>query len=266
MKPHHGFGLELTDNSKTGWAFSLTRSDSCIHATAVCKRLCYGNGIRYQSDAQKQKRQRNFRTVEFLLDQGGPELLAENLLALVDSARPVDWLAAQISNEQTSLPWSLRLHDVGDWHSVRYVQAWTIAARQRKCKFWFYTRSFVDDAILAALAELAALPNCSGLLSIDSDNFEEGLHAFAKYPGLFKLALLQEREDDLPPSLIPEIQKVVQTGQIVNFPYHHAGRHVKALAVEPLTNCPQITSSALPLQSNRHLPKPCQTCSFCLPV
>lgn len=121
MKHHHGYGLELTDNSKTGWAFSLARKDSCIHATEVCKKLCYGNGIRYQSDAQKDKRQRNFRTVEFLLDKGGPELLAENLLALVDNARPVDWLAAQISGEPTSLPWSLRIHDVGDYAEDRNI-------------------------------------------------------------------------------------------------------------------------------------------------
>lgn len=267
MRQHHGYALELTDNSKTGWAFSLSRNDSCINATQICKKLCYGNGIRYRSDAQRQKRKRNFRTVEFLLDSGGPELLSENLIALIDQARPADWLAAKICGEPTSLPWSVRVHDVGDWHSVRYIKAWQIAILQRPtCKFWFYTRSFVEAPMQAALAELASLPNCSGLLSIDSENFEQGLLVYAKYPGVFKLALLQEHERALDAGLLPAIKRQVTAGQIVNFPYHHGAKHVPAVSVEGLTNCPQIVSSALPLQSARHLPKPCQTCAFCLPV
>lgn len=266
MVQTHHFGLELTDNTKTGWAFSLSRSDSCLHATSICKRLCYGNGIRYRSVAQKSKRQRNYATVEYLLDMGGSELLAENLVALIDQARPVDWLAARISNVPTTVPWSLRIHDVGDWHSIRYVDAWRIAAEQRPaCKFWFYTRSFLDKGLLAAIARLASLNNCSGLLSIDSENFRSGLMAFARYPGIFKLALLQEKEADLDPELLPAVAKQVKQGQIVNFPYHHGGRHVKPLADAPLTNCPQVTSDALPLVTNRYLAKPCQSCAFCLP-
>lgn len=262
----HHFGLELTDNSKTGWAFSLSRSKSCLHATSVCKRLCYGNGIRYQSDAQKAKRERNFKTVEYLLDMGGPDLLAENLLALIDQARPADWLAAKISGVPTTLPWSLRLHDVGDWHSIRYVHSWLIAVAQRpSCKFWFYTRSFLDSALLGTIAQLASLPNCSGLLSIDSENYQAGLLAFAQHPGIFKLALLQQKESLLDPELLPAIERRVKQGQIINFPYHHSGRHVKPLLDAPLTNCPQITTDALPLVTDRHMPKPCQSCAFCLP-
>jgi hypothetical protein len=111
----HDFGLELTNNSKTGFAFSLPRNDTCINATNLCKKLCYGNGIRYQSAAPKAKRQRNLRTVQFLLDKGGPELLAENLLHLIDQARPIDWLAARISDSATTVPWTIRVHDIGDY-------------------------------------------------------------------------------------------------------------------------------------------------------
>lgn len=68
------YGRELTNNSKASWAFSIPRSRSCINATAVCLKLCYGNGVRYQSDGQKAKRQRNLRTIELLLDNGGPSL------------------------------------------------------------------------------------------------------------------------------------------------------------------------------------------------
>ena len=117
----HDYGLELTQNSKVGWAFSLSRSESCVDATSICRRLCYGNGVRYQSDAQRHKRLRNFRTCELLLQKGGPELLAQNLIALVDQARPVDWLAAQISGEPTNLPYTLRIHDVGDYPEFRTI-------------------------------------------------------------------------------------------------------------------------------------------------
>ncbi|MBX9771790.1 MAG: hypothetical protein K2X29_10485, partial [Candidatus Obscuribacterales bacterium] len=112
MKTRHRFGLELTNNSKTGWAFSLSREQTCVNATDVCKKLCYGKGIRYQSESHKAKRLRNFETCEFLLSQGGPELLAQNLEMLVDHARPMDWLAASISGSRPSVPWTLRIHDV----------------------------------------------------------------------------------------------------------------------------------------------------------
>ncbi len=109
------YGLELTNNSKVGWAFSLPRTETCINATALCKKLCYGNGVRYQTVGQKAKRQRNFRTAQFLLAEGGPELLAENLSMLVDQARPRDWLTAKITGTQTAIPFTLRVHDVGEY-------------------------------------------------------------------------------------------------------------------------------------------------------
>ena len=121
------YGLELTNNSKVGWAFSLPRTDTCINATALCKRLCYGNGIRYQSEGQKAKRARNFRTSQFLLAEGGPELLAENLAMLVDQARPRDWLTAKIAGVQTAIPWTIRIHDVGDY--PEFLNIWSATVR-----------------------------------------------------------------------------------------------------------------------------------------
>ncbi|HND05904.1 MAG TPA: hypothetical protein PL012_09500 [Candidatus Obscuribacter sp.] len=262
----HDYGLELTQNSKVGWAFSLSRTESCTNATEICKRLCYGNGVRYQSAAQRHKRLRNYITCEFLLRKGGPELLAQNLVALVDQARPVDWLAAQISGEATNLPYTLRIHDVGDYFSCDYAAAWLMAIKQRpQCKFWFYTRSFLEPKLLSVLSELASQSNCQGFLSIDNDNFEQGLLAFSSYPGVWKLALMQVEEEKLPLNLLPSVRNMVSPGQIINFPYHRAGKHVQPLKAEPLTNCPQITTSAYPLQTNRSELKPCQSCSLCLP-
>lgn len=262
----HDYGLELTQNSKVGWAFSLSRTESCTNATEICKRLCYGNGVRYQSAAQRHKRLRNYITCEFLLRKGGPELLAQNLVALVDQARPVDWLAAQISGEATNLPYTLRIHDVGDYFSCDYAAAWLMAIKQRpQCKFWFYTRSFLEPKLLSVLSELASQSNCQGFLSIDNDNFEQGLLAFSSYPGVWKLALMQVEEEKLPLNLLPSLRDMVSPGQIINFPYHRAGKLVQPLKAEPLTNCPQITTSAYPLQTNRSELKPCQSCSLCLP-
>ncbi|MBX9724591.1 MAG: hypothetical protein K2X81_24515, partial [Candidatus Obscuribacterales bacterium] len=240
---YHDFGLELTQNSKVGWAFSLSRKESCINATEVCLRCCYGNGVTYASAAQRHKRTRNFKTCIFLLEKGGPDLLAQNLIALVDQARPVDWLPAQISGQPTRLPWTLRIHDVGDVFSREYAEAWLITIQNRpQCSFWFYTRSFLDEALLETLSLMASQPNCQGLLSIDNDNFEQGLTAFASYPGVWKLALLQQAQDELSVDLIPAIQGQVKLGEIVNFPYHRAGRHAVPLKLEPLTQCPQITT------------------------
>lgn len=47
------YGLELTNSSKVGWAFSLPCTETCIDEPALCKQLCYGNGIRYQTVGQE---------------------------------------------------------------------------------------------------------------------------------------------------------------------------------------------------------------------
>ena len=191
-----------------------------------CKKLCYGRGIRYQSEPQKNKRERNFRTCEFLLAAGGPELLAENIGAIVEQARPRDWLAAKINQVSTRIPWTLRVHDVGDFYSVEYVQAWTLVVRKySQCAFWFYTRSFLEPNMLAALTELAQLENCQGWLSIDSDNFSQGIAAkCSSAKNVWKIALLQDKDLDI--EVIPALNETATSGSVVSFPYHRGGRHV----------------------------------------
>jgi hypothetical protein len=95
---------------------------------------------------------------------------------------------------------------------VPYTNAWRLAAAQRpQCSFWFYTRSFLHADLFAALTQLSSLSNCQGWLSIDSDNFRSGLLAYAKYPGIWKLALLQEDEHQLHRRLLPALEQ--QLGQ-----------------------------------------------------
>lgn len=260
----HTYGLELTSNSKVGWAFSLPRNKTCINSTSLCRKLCYGNGIRYQSKGQVAKRERNFRTVELLLEEGGPELLAENLVMLIDQARPRDWLSAKVTGTSTVVPWSIRLQDLGDFFSIDYVKAWEIAARKRPgCSFWFYTRSFHDQDLLVALTELASLPNCQGWLSADSENYTQAILAKCQSPvGVWKLALLQDKDIDA--GVVPALLDCSVAGEVVNFPCHHGGHHVSPIRVVGLTVCPAVTGT-YKLESNSSLPRPCQICSFCLP-
>ncbi len=259
------YGLELTNNSKVSWAFSLPRSSTCVMATDVCKRLCYGKGIRYQSQAQKAKRQRNFRTAELLLEKGGPELLAQNLVSIIDQVRPADWLAATITGEPTATPWTLRIHDVGDFYSVPYIHAWKLAAAQRPgCSFWFYTRSFREQLLLDAMTELASLANCQGWLSIDSDNYDSGILAYVQKPGVWKLALLQEAGDEINEKLLPELALVAKSKQVVSFPAHHGGRHAEPIQHDTLFTCPAVIG-LYKLESNARKLRPCQSCTFCLP-
>jgi hypothetical protein len=259
------YGLELTNNSKASWAFSVPRSSTCINATSVCWKLCYGKGIRYQSEAQKAKRQRNFRTIELLLDKGGPELLAQNLVSLIDQVRPADWLAASITGERTQTPWTLRIHDVGDFFSVPYVEAWRLAAEQRPlCSLWFYTRSFLDSALFEAMTKLASLANCQGWLSIDSENYDSGLLAYAEKPGVWKLALLQEEPGQVAEHLLSELSAATRTGEVVSFPYHRGSYHAEPVQQPGVLTCPAVVG-VYKLESNSRKLRPCQACSFCLP-
>lgn len=268
-------GLELTCNSKVGWAFSMPIENTCIGRTSICSRLCYGKGIRYRSSGQTAKRERNYRTVELLLRLGGPELLSQNLIHLIDLARPIDYLSAKYAGQKTVVPWSLRLNDVGDMHDDEYVQAWKLAVEARPhCSVWLYTRSF---DLSESLLELVKLTNCQGFLSVDSENYKEALAVFATAPDVWKLALLQEKEEDMSVEAIKAVTHALaayassrsssssDTRGIV-FPYHHGGRHVKPIEglSDGLVVCPQILG-AYELESNAHLPKPCQLCRLCLP-
>lgn len=263
MKQH---GLELTKNSKVGPAFSLSRSLSCINKTDVCGRVCYGNGIRYRSVGQTEKRLRNFRTAEFLIQHGGSELLAENLIALVDQVRPIDYLAATISKMDTAIPWTLRIHDVGDFYSVDYVHAWALTARrQPRCRFWFYTRSFAEIALFEALSEFATLENVSGFLSLDSDNYNLGLLRFSQSKaGTWRIALLQEERSSKTDNCANQIAEQAGKNDVIVFPKHHGGRHVAPTERANFTLCPQVLG-AIKLESRPGFSKPCQTCALCLP-
>ena len=257
------YGLQLTSNSKVGWAFSLSRKKSCIGSTEACRKWCYGNGIRYGTDAQRAKRERNYRTAVLLLEKGGPRILAENLTMLIDQARPVDWVAAKVTGMETLLPWQLRLMDVGDAFSCDYTRAWQYAIEKRpECAFWFYTRSFTDNQMVADLTQLADLPNCQGWVSADSQNYLKALETYSFAPAVWKVALMQEAPEEMPSAVIKAIKSNVPADRVVNFPCHRSGHHVKP--IDDFFVCPQVLG-LYPLQTSSHVLKPCQQCAYCLP-
>lgn len=267
MSSETRYGLQVTNNSKTGPAFSLPRQQTCINKTEACSKVCYGRTIRYQSKGQKAKRLQNFETIELLMNNGGPALVTENLLLMIDQVRPIDWIASKISGSPSAFPWTLRIHDVGDFYSEQYAHAWLLAAQVRPdCSFWFYTRSFLQEELCRRLNELCALPNCQGWLSVDRDNYSDALLAFSRFREYgWKLALLQEEESDMPVDLIPSLLEAASAGEAINFPRHHAGRHVLPADTKHIRSCPQVLG-ALRLETNNSKMKPCQSCSFCLPT
>lgn len=260
------YGLELTMNSKVGPAFSLSRSSSCINKTKLCERVCYGNGIRYRSIGQMNKRMRNYRTAEFLIQHGGSELLAENLVAVVDQARPIDYLAASITGTETAIPWTLRIHDVGDFYSADYVRAWILTAQQRKhCRFWFYTRSFVELELFRELSALASLENVRGFLSLDTENYDLGLLRFSQSDaGTWRILLLQDEPQRMADHCLDEIDRRIGKGELIVFPKHHGGRHVAPIERSNYPICPQVLGN-FKLESRSNSSKPCQACKICLP-
>lgn len=127
-----------------------------------------------------------------------------------------------------------------------------------------HPRSFSDKQIFAAMTELASQANCKGWLSIDSDNFASGLLAYARCPGAWQLALLQEAEDQLDEQLLPAINKLPLSREVVSFPVHRGGHHAEPIQHPCLFTCPAVIG-VHKLQPDAQKLRPCQSCTFCLP-
>jgi hypothetical protein len=260
------YGLEATDNSKAGPSFALPPEKVCGDvATTTCKHNCYKKSVRYNTAGSIGKRERNFQTVERLLELGGPQLLAKALIELIDEYKPKDWFVAQATGGKTSRPWSFRIHDLGEFYRTEYIEAWLIAVSERPlCQFWFYTRAFKIQDRYKLLSRLAALANCQGWLSIDADNWMAGVSVYRSAPkNLWKLALLQT--PDLPESLLIALRKLAKRTDVVNFPLHRGPHHIAPLKGEPVMNCPEILGAFTRTRGRESL-RPCPRCQICLPA
>jgi len=108
------------------------------------------------------------------------------------------------------------------------------------------------------------LPNCQGWLSIDSENYSAALLAYAQHPGIWKLAFLQEEQDELDEGLLPQLAAVAKPREIVSFPFHRGGYHAEPVQQAGVFTCPAVLG-VYKLEANASKMRPCQTCSFCLP-
>lgn len=113
-----------------------------------------------------------------------------------------------------------------------------------------------------ALTELAALPNCQGWLSVDSENYDQAILALCRTPAaIWKLALLQD--SDLYSEVLPAFEGL-ENVDIVSFPHHRNGRHAEPVRHDLLILCPAAMGN-LALKAQKDSLRPCQTCAFCLP-
>lgn len=115
------------------------------------------------------------------------------------------------------------------------------------------------------MTELASLANCRGWLSIDSENFESGLLAYARRSDVWELALLQETEDVLNKDLLPAVDECTTAKQVVSFPLHRGRYHAPPIKHKSLFSCPAVLGS-YKLEPDPRKPRPCQACAFCLPA
>lgn len=171
-----------------------------------------------------------------------------------------------VTGQDTNTPWSIRVHNVGDFDgSLEYVEAWRVAMQRRpQCSFWFYTRSFQGDTPFDALTTLASLPNCQGWLSVDSENYAAGLLAYAKHSDIWKLAFLQEEPEELDQTLLPQLAAAAKLKDIVSFPFHRGSYHAEPVNQPGVFTCPAVLG-VYRLEANASKLRPCQACSFCLP-
>jgi hypothetical protein len=145
-------------NSKLGkkihqWSIPAGIGDICIGATKKCLMLCYALRSHYRR-----------KNVQRCLDRNYKLSLTNRFVSFVLSYLVLFAVAI------------VRIHAAGDFYSPGYVRKWIRIAKSRPdVVFYAYTRSWRredgkdNSAMIAALAELAALPNMRLWLSCDCD-------------------------------------------------------------------------------------------------
>ena len=140
-------------NSKMGTvpSFSLPVLKTCPGKTEFCSRLCYGLNGRF---AQPQMR----------------KILQSNLVA-TNQAHFVQRIVREILKTGTEV---FRLHVVGDFYSVEYVERWIeIADRLPGVKFFGSTRSWRVPGLRDAVTRFRDLPNVYLRASIDPTHLDK---------------------------------------------------------------------------------------------
>lgn len=134
-------------NSKMGVlpGFSLPVLETCPGRTEFCDRLCYGLRGRFAW-------------------LGNVEMYQRNL----EATKQDDFVDRIVSEILKAKPEAFRLHVVGDFYSVEYVERWLeIANRLPDVTFFGSTRSWRVPDLREAVKEFADLPNVYMRASID---------------------------------------------------------------------------------------------------
>ncbi|QMP84139.1 hypothetical protein HUN41_00275 [Streptomyces phage Coruscant] len=149
-------------------AFSLPsgKAYSCPGATSFCESVCYAGRI--------EKRFPKFLAVAMhnwnVLNDPNQDMLL-NLMVMIEAFRG--------ECEKFDAPKLFRWHADGDIFSKEYAQAIAICAREfTDVQFWIYTRSF------EYVQYITGYDNMAVYLSIDDDNFQEGLKCYSDNPSV----------------------------------------------------------------------------------
>ena len=140
-------------NSKLGVlpSFSLPVLRTCPGKTEFCSRLCYGLNGRFT-----RKRMR--------------EIYQSNL----EASKRADFVERVVRGILKVKPGVFRLHVVGDFYSVEYVEKWLeIADRLPDVKFFGSTRSWRVPKLRDALETFRDLPNVYLRASIDFSHLDK---------------------------------------------------------------------------------------------
>jgi hypothetical protein len=165
-------------NKKLGgslvWGFGLPsgQPDVCVGLSAQCHEHCYARHVeRLRPDvlARYEKNLRLSRLRDF------PQRIRYFILAHEIKVA--------------------RIHTGGDFYDARYARKWLRIINQLSdVRFFFYTRSWRDDAIRPVLEAMAQLPNCRAWYSCD-----RGTGIPASVPPCVRLAWLMTDDGDTPP-------------------------------------------------------------------
>jgi len=162
-------------NSKLGrsvGSFSIPAEQTCPGATKSCLDVCYACSGFYRMPNVKESLQKSFEvsmTKEFVSD-----------------------IVMTIRLQRYQL---VRIHASGDFYSAEYIRKWIeICKKSPQTKFLAYTRTWRCDYLLAALHELAQLPNMFLWLSADQDTGEPPMRGYP-YSGV---AYMATTDNDIP--------------------------------------------------------------------
>ena len=140
-------------NSKLGVlpSFSLPVLITCPGKTEFCSRLCYGLNGRFTKPRAR-------------------ELYQNNL----EASKQPDFAERIVSEILKAKPEAFRLHVVGDFYSVEYVEKWLeIAERLPDVKFFGSTKSWRVLGLRDAVTRFRDLPNVYLRASIDFSHLDQ---------------------------------------------------------------------------------------------